>query len=63
MSAVNQGLEIPAIFPWQQAIWQHLTAYIEQQRIPQALLLVGASGLGKRHLAEIYAGALLCQTR
>ena len=62
MSAVNQGLEIPIIFPWQQAVWQHLTAYIEQQRVPQALLLVGASGLGKRHLADIYAGALLCQT-
>jgi DNA polymerase-3 subunit delta' len=62
MSAVNQRLEISTIFPWQQAIWQHLTAYIEQQRIPQALLLVGASGLGKRHLAELYAGALLCQT-
>jgi len=61
MSAVNQRFEIPAIFPWQQAIWRHLTAYIQQQRIPQALLLVGAAGLGKRHLAELYAGALLCQ--
>ncbi len=62
MSVVNQGIEMLTIFPWQQAIWQHLTAYIEQQRIPQALLMVGASGLGKRHLADIYAGALLCQT-
>ena len=60
MSTHNQQLQIPAIFPWQQAIWRHLTAYIEQQRIPQALLLVGAAGLEKRHLAEIYAGALLC---
>ena len=62
MSAVKPRLEIPAIFPWQQAVWRHLTAYIEQQRIPQALLLVGGQGLGKRHLADIYAGALLCQS-
>lgn len=49
------------VFPWQQAIWQHLLGYIEQQRIPQALLLTGAAGWGKRHLADVYAAALLCQ--
>ncbi|MGZ5000861.1 MAG: DNA polymerase III subunit delta' [Methylomonas sp.] len=50
------------VYPWQQAIWQHLTGYIEQQRIPQALLLTGVAGLGKRHLADVYAASLLCQT-
>lgn len=52
-----------SFYPWQQAIWQHLAGYIEQQRIPQALLLTGVAGLGKRHLAEVYAASLLCQAR
>jgi DNA polymerase III subunit delta' len=51
-----------SVYPWQQAVWQHLNGYIERQRIPQALLLTGVLGLGKRHLAEVYAGALLCHT-
>ncbi len=34
--------------------------YIEQQRIPQALLFSGAVGQGKQHLAEYYARTLLC---
>lgn len=48
-------------YPWQQAIWQHLKGYISQQRVPQALLLTGVPGLGKRYLADIYASALLCE--
>lgn len=51
-----------SVFPWQQAIWQHLLAYIEQQRVPQALLISGAAGLGKRHLADTYASLLMCRT-
>lgn len=50
------------LFPWQQTIWRHLYAYIEGGRLPQALLLTGTSGLGKRHLAEIFASSLLCAT-
>ena len=52
----------PAVFPWQQAAWRRLVGYIELQRLPQALLLTGTRGLGKRSLAEVFAGALLCQT-
>ncbi|QPK63446.1 DNA polymerase III subunit delta' [Methylomonas sp. LL1] len=47
-------------YPWQQTIWQHLSGYIEQQRIPQALLVVGSQGVGNSHLADVYARALLC---
>lgn len=47
-------------YPWQQAIWQHLAGYIEQQRIPQTLLIMGPQGVGKRHLADVYARALMC---
>lgn len=52
--------EAMPVYPWQLEIWTHLLAYIGQQRIPQALLLSGPAGLGKRDLTEVYAGALLC---
>jgi len=53
---------IDGIYPWQQAIWRQLYAYIKTQRLPQAILLTGSPGIGKRRLAEVYAAALLCQT-
>jgi len=52
---------LPPLLPWQQQDWAHLSAYIEQQRIPQALLISGKTGLGKRHLANQFAYALLCE--
>lgn len=48
------------IYPWQQAVWQHLLDYIHQQRIPQALLVTGSEGLGLRQLLDVYAANLLC---
>jgi len=47
-------------YPWHKADWQHLTAYIEQDRVPQALLMTGSEGLGKHALAMQYTQALLC---
>lgn len=52
-----------SIYPWQQTVWRHLLGYVEQQRIPQALLMSGGAGLGQRHLADVYARALLCHAR
>lgn len=49
------------LYPWQHSQWQHLQAYIQQQRLPQALLISGVPGLGKYRLAQHYAAALLCQ--
>ncbi len=49
-----------AVYPWQEAIWRHLMDYVEQQRVPQALLLSGAAGIGKRQLADTYARTLMC---
>lgn len=48
------------LWPWQQSDWSRLNAYITQQRLPQALLISGKKGVGKRHLAEQFGYALLC---
>ncbi len=47
-------------FPWLQASWLQLCNYIDQKRIPQALLITGVNGLGKQQLANCYAQTLLC---
>lgn len=49
------------LYPWQQNAWQHLQNYVTQNRVPQALLINGALGIGKLHLAQIFANALLCE--
>lgn len=48
------------ILPWQRRYWALLAAYIEQRRIPQALLITGNRGIGKQRLATGFAQALLC---
>ncbi len=50
------------VYPWQSADWQHLRGYILQQRIPQALLISGPAGIGKRHLANVFAQRLMCHS-
>ncbi|MDD5755072.1 MAG: DNA polymerase III subunit delta', partial [Methylococcales bacterium] len=49
------------LYPWQQNEWQQLRNYVVQNRVPQALLINGALGIGKQHLAEQFAHALLCE--
>lgn len=51
---------VNSLYPWQLDDWRQIEAYFKQGRIPQALLLTGAAGLGKRRLAECFAQALLC---
>lgn len=48
------------LLPWQQHDWHHLSNYLLQKRIPQALLIIGNKGLGKQQLANQFAFALLC---
>ncbi len=50
-----------SLYPWLQPYSNRLLDYIRQNKIPQALLLTGNSGLGKRKLAEYYASILLCE--
>lgn len=50
------------ILPWQQAYWLQCQRYLQQQRIPQALLITGSKGVGKRQLAEQFTATLLCES-
>jgi DNA polymerase-3 subunit delta' len=45
--------------PWQGALWQQVAA--TRERMPHALLLHGARGVGKRHFAQALAQSLLCE--
>jgi len=49
------------LLPWQQKNWNHLSGYINQDRVPQALLIHGNKGLGKQQLATQFAFSLLCE--
>ncbi len=46
--------------PWLKSSWSQLESYIKQERVPQALLIVGKKGGGKSQLAEIFTQSLLC---
>jgi len=47
-------------FPWHKKQWQQLWQRHQTKRLPHALLLVGADGLGKKQFALRFAHALLC---
>jgi DNA polymerase-3 subunit delta' len=47
-------------YPWQDRQWRQLLSALEQDRLPHALLLAGADGLGVGHFARALAARLLC---
>lgn len=47
--------------PWLADAWQRLQAYVSTDRVPQALLVTGMSGLGKGRLVDAFARRLLCR--
>ena len=49
------------LYPWQVDQWQQVSQMIRQQRLPHALIIGGAAGLGKLKFATRLAAALLCQ--
>lgn len=48
-------------YPWLEQAWDALGDYLREERLPQALLIHGPEGLGKRSLADAFAQRLLCQ--
>ncbi len=49
------------IYPWQTLQWQQFCQQKIQQRVPHALVLLGAEGLGKRAFANQLVVTLLCE--
>lgn len=49
--------------PWQVSHWQRLSACIRSDRMPHAVLLTGASGVGKAYFARLLAAALVCHEK
>ena len=51
------------VYPWQMNQWQHLQHAIKHDRLPHALLLTGAEGIGLNDFAFHVVADLLCESR
>jgi DNA polymerase III subunit delta' len=49
--------------PWLAEHWKSISDRLHRNRLPHAILLSGASGLGKRALADALVAAALCESR
>lgn len=49
-------------YPWQEQQWRVLQEARQQSRLAHGLLFTGPLGLGKKHFAETFATALLCES-
>lgn len=49
------------IFPWQTTQWLQISAALQSEQLPHAMLLQGSEGLGKAAFAQELANAVLCQ--
>ena len=49
--------------PWLEDAWRSLSERMQNARLPHALLLSGAAGLGKRAMADALVTAALCENR
>ncbi len=49
-----------APYPWQNKQWEALRRMKRAKRLPQALMIAGPKGIGKRALVQAWAASLLC---
>lgn len=49
--------------PWQQELWTGWLRQLKAGRLPHAVLISGIAGLGKGHLADVFAQAVLCTAK
>lgn len=52
----------PIPLPWQQHEWELMLRTHREGRLPHALLVAGAEGLGKRRFVDALAASLLCSS-
>jgi DNA polymerase-3 subunit delta' len=52
-----------SVLPWHRQQWQQWVQAIQQQRVPQALLISAHKGLGQYQLVTQFAQTLLCSDR
>lgn len=57
----HDAIPTPRQLPWHESAMRQLRLAWTSQRLPHALLLQGADGLGKRELASWLAAAVLCE--
>lgn len=50
-------------YPWIKCAWLRLLGYLQQDKLPNALMIVGDSTLGGALLAETFTQSLLCMQR
>ncbi len=54
--------DMHGLLPWLESSWHQLSQYIQQNRIPQALMIVGSAGAGKQQIAEHFSRSLMCSS-
>jgi DNA polymerase-3 subunit delta' len=58
---MNASAAVDEFYPWHREVWDRIQAAKRNGRLPHALLLTGAEGMGKHDFAVKLAESLLCK--